>query len=48
MAYRPERGWGFQHPGATGDGQAAASVSEIEELRRRIAELENSLKAGGR
>jgi len=47
MAYRPERGWGFQHPGAAGDGQAA-SVSEVEELRRRIAELENSLKAGGR
>jgi hypothetical protein len=47
MAYRPERGWGFQHPGAAGDGQAA-SASEVEELRRRIAELENSLKAGGR
>ena len=47
MAYRPERGWGFQHHGPTGDGQAA-SLSEVEELRRRIAELENNLKAGGR
>src|SRR3954451_16107298 len=47
MAYRPERGWGFQHPGSGGDGQAA-SLGEVEELRRRITQLENSLKAGGR
>jgi hypothetical protein len=43
MAYRPERGWGFS------DGKSAASVStnEIEDLRRRIAELEKKANAGG-
>jgi type VI protein secretion system component VasK len=47
MAYRPERGWGFHHPGPAAEGQPAAP-SELEELRRRVAELESTLKAGGR
>jgi hypothetical protein len=43
MAYRPERGWGFSHrSSAAGGGPAAAT--ELDELRRRIAELENKLK----
>jgi hypothetical protein len=42
-----ERGWGFHHPGPDGE-KAAAGSSELEDLRRRVAELENSLKAGGR
>jgi hypothetical protein len=46
MAYRPERGWGFSHPGPAGGGPAAAS-SELEDLRRRLAQLESSLKTGG-
>jgi hypothetical protein len=36
MAYRPERGWGFSHPGTA----STASATELEELRRRISELE--------
>jgi hypothetical protein len=46
MAYRPERGWGFHHPGSAGEG--AAPVNELEELRRRVAQLEASVKGGGR
>ena len=39
MAYRPERGWGFHHaPGAAPDG-----ANELDDLRRRIAELEDRL-----
>ncbi len=50
MAYRPERGWGFQTP----TGPRTTEAAEIEDLRRRIAELESgigklesSAKAGG-
>jgi hypothetical protein len=41
MAYRPERGWGFTHRAAS-----ATEVSELEELRRRIAALESRIGAG--
>ena len=47
MAYRPERGWGFStRPTAAADGPPPAN--ELEELRRRIAELESKFTAGGR
>jgi hypothetical protein len=45
MTYRPERGWGFSNPPAAGAGQPPAA-SELEDLRRRIAELEK--RTGGR
>jgi hypothetical protein len=38
MAYRPERGWGFS--GAT--AAPPNNTSEIDDLRRRIAEFEKS------
>ena len=44
MAYKPERGWGFS------EAKAGTSVSanEIEDLRRRVAELEkNKTSPGG-
>ncbi len=42
MAYRPERGWGFaQQPT---NASAPIEAAELEDLRRRIAELENNLK----
>ena len=48
MAYRPERGWGFSsHSAATGAGPAAGA-SELEDLRRRIAELESKIGTGDR
>jgi Protein of unknown function (DUF3302) len=47
MAYRPERGWGFSHPGPTG-GPATPGATEMDDLRRRIAELEAKLGTGGR
>ena len=40
MAYRPERGWGFSHQPA--DAAPAVSASELEDLKRRIAELESN------
>jgi hypothetical protein len=39
MAYQPKRGWGFSH---------TATATEIDDLRRRVAELEkNRANAGG-
>jgi hypothetical protein len=34
MAYQPERGWGFSH------GTSSHNANELEDLRRRVAELE--------
>ena len=39
MLYRPDRGWGFKHSTAA-DGNLAPRPGEVEELRRRVAELE--------
>jgi Protein of unknown function (DUF3302) len=36
MAYRPDRGWGFSRP----DAAPPVSAGEIDDLRRRISELE--------
>src|SRR5262245_15707866 len=48
MSYRPERGWGFG-AGSAGAGAAPGSnTPELEDLRRRVAELEGKLGAGGR
>ncbi len=45
MAYRPERGWGFtQHGPAAGGPQTKSD--ELEDLRRRVAQLESTLKSG--
>ena len=41
MAYRPERGWGFAHSQPT-DTPPAVSPSELDDLKRRIAELESN------
>jgi hypothetical protein len=43
MAYRPERGWGFSHTAPGSSGTAA----EMEDLRRRVAELENKMAGAG-
>ena len=48
MAYRPERGWGFSHPSSATGAAAAVSAGELEELRRRIAELEGKVGTGVR
>ena len=47
MAYRPERGWGFSGDIPRGGPEPRADASELEDLRRRIAELESTIKAGG-
>ena len=44
MAYQPERGWGFNHTASGSSGTA----TEIEDLRRRVVELEkHRANAGG-
>jgi hypothetical protein len=47
MAYRPERGWGFSHH-ATPPAGSSENPSELENLRRRITELEHSVKTGNK
>jgi len=47
MAYRPERGWGFSHQPSGAAAAPPASPNELEELRRRIAELESKVGMGG-
>lgn len=45
MAYRPERGWGMSDKGpqpVNPDAAPAVTAAEIEDLRRRIAQLERS------
>jgi len=41
MTYRPERGWGFSDPPTATDAGPPVSTNELEDLRRRVAELEN-------
>lgn len=44
MMYRPDRGWGFAHkPGEPTSPKEA--VAELEELKRRLAEVEARLEA---
>ena len=45
MAYRPERGWGFSDPDSP---QGIKQKNELEEIRRRLAQLEGKVKAGGK
>lgn len=47
MAYRPDRGWGISH-GSTSGIELADSQSAIENLQQRVAELELSLRKGGK
>jgi Protein of unknown function (DUF3302) len=46
MAYRPERGWGFAGHGET--NAQRPNPDELDQLKRRIEELEKTVKAGDR
>jgi Protein of unknown function (DUF3302) len=46
MAYRPERGWGLSQQSAAADTTTEAHAKELEDLRRRVAELEKSERSG--
>jgi Protein of unknown function (DUF3302) len=48
MAYRPERGWGFSSHAGSPDAVASVSASELEDLKRRIAQLESAGNKGKR
>ena len=48
MAYRPEHGWGISSPSAAAGAEPRATMNELEDLRRRVAELENSQRSGAR
>jgi hypothetical protein len=47
MLYRQDRGWGFTGPPAQ-NANTAANLGEIEDLLRRVAELEKQTRAGVR
>ena len=44
MAYRPDRGWGVSHQSAATGAEPTASAGELEDLRRRVTELESSMR----
>ena len=46
MTYRPDRGWGFSPRSARAGAEPAAIANELEDLRRRIAALESSMRTG--
>src|SRR3974390_3631996 len=49
MAYQPERGWGFSHKPAPDEPTLSPEVmAELEQLKRRLAEIEAKLGTGGR
>jgi hypothetical protein len=48
MAYRPERGWGFASQPAGAGAPPGYDPGRIDELQRRIAELESKIGTGGR
>ena len=48
MLYRPDRGWGLKHDGSATDKVGEAQSGGIEELRKRVTELERRLDQGGR
>ena len=48
MAYRPERGWGISHQSDAAGATTGAHAKELEDLRRRVAELEKSERSGAR
>ena len=48
MAYRPERGWGFASQPAGARAPPGYEPDRIDELQRRIAELESKIGTGGR
>ena len=45
MAYRPERGWGFTDPKSP---QEMEQTNELEEIQRRLAQLEAKVGTGGK
>jgi hypothetical protein len=46
MAYRPERGWGISQQSAADAPTPTARANELEDLRRRVAELEKTQGTG--
>jgi hypothetical protein len=47
MMYRPDRGWGFSHK-ASEPASPQEAVAELEELKRRLAEVESRLETEDR
>jgi hypothetical protein len=47
MAYRPERGWGFDHARGP-DSEQPPVEDELAELRQRIADLESRAESDGK
>jgi hypothetical protein len=48
MAYRPERGWGVSHRSVLAGAEPVVNAREVEDLRRRVDELESSMRTGDR
>jgi Protein of unknown function (DUF3302) len=48
MAYRPERGWGFSQTAAGSEGAPPIQPDAIEDLHRRLAQIEAKLEIGSK
>lgn len=50
MTYRPDRGWGFSGQAAvpSADAPLVPDTGELEDLRRRLSDLENKVGKGER
>ena len=49
MLYRPDRGWGMQQGGSpAAEGNAAVPTAALEQLLKRVTELERRLDQGAR
>src|SRR5262249_45519974 len=46
MTYRPDPRWGFSPRSTRAGREPAAIVNELEDLRRRVAALESSVRTG--
>jgi Protein of unknown function (DUF3302) len=48
MTYRPDRGWGLKHQTSPPKSEQVSNGVDLQDLQRRLTEVERNLIAGGR